>query len=644
MKIFVLFLLLCVPTFALNAHVPSTVLNNIPFNIVVDVNEIKPIMVLCDGQIVANVTANQTGEYAFPLKLSQLGTHKIVVRQAETTLILRTHVIPGILSIIPPIASIGCSIIVKNPQISLFLGVFVGVSILSNYNFAFGLVDSLNYCIPAISDNFAIVLFGLMLGGILSLLRESGGVLGLKKLLRPITKNKRQALLVSILVSIIMSFDDYACVLLTGGVMKDILKAANISPVKQAFMFNVPAMSLPAIFPMSSWVGMQISSFKSLFTEDTDVYSLLLSSIPYNFYPIFMAVFMSSLAFFQHDFSAMHTSEWMHFLEKNPQVRSEHQCPSSVASSCLARFVHSDDVVVEIDHDKRPVTVDDADRPSENVKVIHSLRALVPILLTNFSILTSLLIQGYLQLKQQRTDAAETNQTVVDVTFSNILRNGNYFDALIWGTTVGTFAALVCTCFDKKYWEHPLKILDLYWKGMSDMLGLFVILLFAWGLGAVCGELHTGDFIISSTGGLLKGAVLPVITTVISAVVAFGTGGAFGTMAIMFPLVVPVAQISNKNYILRSSVAAVLSGAAIGSNISPINDTLQMAALITETNGTNVIHNQLPYVMVVSIISVVCGVLPVGMGVLNVWVGLALGSTVCVLTVFLFGRSSVVSA
>ena len=77
------------------------------------------------------------------------------------------------------------------------------------------------------------------------------------------------------------------------------------------------------------------------------------------------------------------------------------------------------------------------------------------------------------------------------------------------------------------------------------------------------------------TNGALDYRMLPTLTFIVSVLIAFATGTSWGTMTIMFPLVlVPAYEASDGNAnIFYGVTAAIFAGAVAGDHCSPISDT-----------------------------------------------------------------------
>ena len=81
--------------------------------------------------------------------------------------------------------------------------------------------------------------------------------------------------------------------------------------------------------------------------------------------------------------------------------------------------------------------------------------------------------------------------------------------------------------------------MDAMIEGFKSMLLAVLVLILAWGIGRITGELHTADFVVGITTGVLSPHWLPVLVFLAAAALSFATGTSWGTMAILMPLVIP---------------------------------------------------------------------------------------------------------
>jgi Na+/H+ antiporter NhaC len=135
----------------------------------------------------------------------------------------------------------------------------------------------------------------------------------------------------------------------------------------------------------------------------------------------------------------------------------------------------------------------------------------------------------------------------------------------------------------------------------------------------------------------LDPSLLPTLSFIISALMALATGTSWGTMSIMFPLLMRATYVSSDGdpRIVYSTVAGILSGAVAGDHVSPISDTTVLSALACECQLMAHVRTQMPYAVVVSIVSILFGTLPYGRGAWHNMVGISLGTVVLIAFVYL---------
>ena len=121
--------------------------------------------------------------------------------------------------------------------------------------------------------------------------------------------------------------------------------------------------------------------------------------------------------------------------------------------------------------------------------------------------------------------------------------------------------------------------------------------------------------------------MLPTLSFVIAIFIAFSTGTSWGTMTIMFPLVlVPSYNASNGDPVIFYGVTAgILAGAVAGDHASPISDTTILSSMACECQILQHVKTQAPYAIVVAIWSILVGTIPSGRATFANWVSILLG-------------------
>jgi Na+/H+ antiporter NhaC len=155
--------------------------------------------------------------------------------------------------------------------------------------------------------------------------------------------------------------------------------------------------------------------------------------------------------------------------------------------------------------------------------------------------------------------------------------------------------------------------------GIQSMLMAVVILVLAWGLGGVTGAMGTGPYLASLLQDTLPLTLLPGLVFIVAALTAFSTGTSWGTMAILFPVVIPLAVAmgagvgfaGGEHYaILLGTMSSVMAGAVFGDHSSPISDTTVLSSMSSACDLVDHVRTQLPYALVVAAVALAVGEIP----------------------------------
>lgn len=214
----------------------------------------------------------------------------------------------------------------------------------------------------------------------------------------------------------------------------------------------------------------------------------------------------------------------------------------------------------------------------------------------------------------------------------------NSVGSLVWSTLAANLLAIgmplcCCRCGGGRRgaaaWRDELGTTMESWvEGVKDVIEATLILFLAWGLGKVVSDLHTADFVASLLSGHLPVGLLSPASMLISMVVSFGVGSAWGTMGILIPLVAPLAwQLSDRSLdVLLANIGGVMGGAVFGNVASPLADTSVLSAMIARCSMLEHVASQSTYTVVAAAVGLLGAALPVGLGLCPI--GLAL--VVCI--------------
>ncbi|MCK6519570.1 Na+/H+ antiporter NhaC family protein, partial [Myxococcota bacterium] len=214
----------------------------------------------------------------------------------------------------------------------------------------------------------------------------------------------------------------------------------------------------------------------------------------------------------------------------------------------------------------------------------------------------------------------------------------NGYDAMLKSSLAGLICAGALAALGRAL---PFgELFDAGLKGAALLFDALVVLFLAWSLGAGINALDAAGYLIGALQSSLAPELLPTLVFLLCAAISFATGTSFGTMAIVMPLVVPLSfAITDDPLIPLVASGAVLSGACWGDHCSPISDTTVLSSVGTRCDLMAHVRTQLPYALVVGVISVFFGTLPAGYGV-SPWLLLPLGAVACALTVRLLGKTA----
>jgi Na+/H+ antiporter NhaC len=181
---------------------------------------------------------------------------------------------------------------------------------------------------------------------------------------------------------------------------------------------------------------------------------------------------------------------------------------------------------------------------------------------------------------------------------------------------------------------------------MRAMLLAGVILILAWSLSNVTEVLGTAYYLSHLLEGNLRPEFLPVLVFLTAASISFATGTSWGTMAILVPLVIPLAVDmgggagfdAGAHYsLLLGSISSVLAGAIFGDHCSPISDTTVMSSMATACDHVDHVRTQLPYALTVALVGMAVGDIPTAFGMSPV-ISYALGAAILFALLRFYGK------
>lgn len=528
------------------------------------------------------------------------------------------------ISLIPPVVAIGLALITREVVLSLFAGIWIGALFLVGFDPFAGTAHSLDVMIDALidRDHIAIIVFSLFLGGMVGVMARGGGNQGIVEVLSRFASNRQRGQLFSWISALFIFFDDYANTLIRGNALRPMTDRLNISREKLAYIVDSTAAPLAVSAVITTWIGFEITQIQNSLGALADLtadpvlatqlqagaenaFIIFLHSLPYLFYPILALVFVLMTIIMKKEFGPMLTAERRAFTGGGV-IR-----PGSMPAA---------DTSLEV---LQPVK----DKPR---RWFNSALPVISVILVALWGLYSTGVSGL-----------EPGER----TITNIIGDADPFAALLWASFAGSLVAIALVVFQRILTVS--QALESWVGGMQSMLVAIIILILAWGLGGITGEIGTGTYLASLLEDSLPLALLPGLVFFIAAVTAFSTGTSWGTMAILFPVVIPlsvamgagVGFAGGEHYaILLGAISSVMAGAVFGDHCSPISDTTVLSSMSSACDLVDHVRTQLPYALVVAVVALIVGELPAAFEWIHpVW-GLITGFIILYLILRFYGK------
>jgi Na+/H+ antiporter NhaC len=608
-------------TDAFNFNVQDVVVQHIPVQIEVFIPK-----AYIDSIGRALITINDSTAVIIPLDGKFIFT-KVFHQKEELTIgigsIIQTkkiNPIPIWTSVLPPLIAILFALLFREVYSALFTGLLVGSVIITYYQgfpffmaLFYGLFSIIDvYIIQSLNDyaHLSIIVFSLMIGAMVTLISQNGGMQGVVNILARYAHSPRSGQLVTWMLGMAIFFDDYANTLIVGNTMRPVTDRLKISREKLSYIVDSTAAPVAALALTTTWIGIELAYIQEGINAiglNESAYMIFVQSLTTRFYPILTLVFVIIIIFKGRDFGPMLKAERNARLgiidEKNKTHQPESELPSTILSK--ARWYNAG----------------------------------IPVILVVFVTFTGLIITGWDWEIWNNPDISYFTK------FMEIVGRSDSYKALLWASFTGMFVAISLTVSQRIF--NFRKSIEYILKGFSTMLPAVLILILAWSLALITQNMHTADFLARVLTNMhLSPYVLPAITFVLAALIAFSTGSSWGTMAILYPLILPVSWIVSQENgldydaslaIFNNVVSSILAGSVFGDHCSPISDTTILSSLASSCNHIEHVRTQLPYALIVGVVGTLFGTLPAAYGV-PFYILFPLNIAILYLIVVVFGK------
>lgn len=512
-------------------------------------------------------------------------------------------------SILPPLVAIILALVTRETLVSLFAGIWIGVTILKT-NVIEGFLSTLDtYLVGSLADtsHASILLFTLGFGGMIGVISANGGMRGIVDIAIKHAKTRRQGQITTVLMGVIVFFDDYANTLLVGNMMRPLTDKLRISREKLSYLVDSTAAPVASLAVISTWSIFQMSLLNGPYEQfgiTESPYITFLRSIPYSFYCLLTLVFILMNTFTRREYGPMYKAERRTI--QTGAVMQPGANPMADTSQIESKEIFS--------------------------KSSHWSNAIMPIIGVVSIAMLGLIVTGM-----------RTLEAGMEPSLRNIVGGADSYAALMWGSYSAGIIAIIITVSRKILSLHDA--VNAWLTGAKSMLLGCAVLVLAWTLGKVSEDLGTAEFLVSVSSNFLTPQILPAIIFLTAAAISFSTGTSWATMSILVPIVMPMAlQLiqGSPNEVVASPIfvstfAAILSGSVLGDHCSPISDTTILSSTASGSDHIDHVRTQLPYSLTVGIVALIVGYLVIGYGG-SLSISLIMGVIILFIILMIFGK------
>ena len=502
---------------------------------------------------------------------------------------------PSILSLLPPVVTIGLAIATRRILLALGIGVVLGALMYSQWNILESIsliaevAGGLIIAEGAIAEEMYILAFVVLLGVLTSFIYISGGLQAVSEWAITKVKTRFQAQLVPYVLGIVIFFDDAFSSLVGGNVSRTITDPHRISRAKLSYIVDSTAAPVIILVPISGWAAFIAATMTEILNRNEVTafsgYEAFLGTIPTNYYAITAILFVFAVAYFGLNFGPMRKHE-RRAVEEGDLVDTSHGFVPGEANRNLPT--------------------------REDGKV----RDLVLPVVTLIGV--TLILALWIGISN--TDGA--------ITPMQILANTDVIISLFYG---GLAACVLSGAMLLLKRTPANRVATAAVSGARSMLLAAAVLFLAWMTAEIIALLGVGEYLAGLIGGGLAFSLLPALLFVLACFISFSLGSTFGTFGLILPIAAGIV-VSVDLSLLIPAFGAVLAGAIFGDHTSPLSDTTILSSVGSGIHLIDHVTTQMPYALVCAGASL-AGYMVLGF-TRNITVGLLTALAVFVVAVF----------
>jgi Na+/H+ antiporter NhaC len=564
------------------------------------------------------------------------------VRGAEQAALLNASRLVGRWwSVLPPLIAVLMAICFQRLLLALFSAIWLGAALQTGFLPHSATWMALRtYLVGTTLDTFNLYIIGftITLVGSVHIVLKMGGLAGLLERFRGLAGSRRSTQAATGLMGLAVFFDDYANTIVIGSTMRPLTDHLKISREKLAYLVDSTSAPVAGLAIISTWIGYEVGLFTELSAQlgmGRSGYDIFFDIMSLRFYCIFTLSFVFIVALTNRDFGPMLAAE-RRALHEGHVLRPGSKPLTNVAAERL-----------------EPA----ADIPK------RWYNAVIPVALMLTMTMLGMYWSGWSGQAPGPTAIPSVGavwageSSVGDVlagwsaaagglvswrTWRDAFSGADNAKVLFWGAMLTSIIAFGMATAQRLL--TPRKAAAAWASAVPGMWMAVAILMHAWSIRAVCDDLGTSIYLVGAVQDLIAPQLLPIITFLIAAAIAFATGTSWGTMGLLLPAMIPLAyQMTygqpGGELIVLLCFGAVLDGAIFGDHCSPISDTTVMSSIASASDHLDHVRTQMPYAVVTMSVAALVGYIGVAFG-LPVIAALPLGILTLVGVMMLVGKQA----
>ena len=471
----------------------------------------------------------------------------------------------GFLSVLPPVIAIILALRTKQVYVALIFGIWFSWLIMSDWNLLTGSLATVEGMVDVFKSegNTRTIMFSALVGALLLFIQYSRGVEGFINRLNVLIRyfEEKQSGYSRVMVQILAMFtgillfvETSISSLTVGTLYRPVFDKLRIPREKLAYIADSSSAPTSILIPFNAW-GAFIMGL--LLTQNIDnPFSMLLSSIAFNFYPFLALIILTLVIVTGRDIGPMARAE------RRTRDTGKHMNEGSkpMISETITSY-----------------------EPKEGVPA-RAYNMVVPLMTMVLMMPVNLAYTGW--------DKVESYSSFADHV-SKAIGQGSGSSSVLYAVLASILVAMIM--YRVQGIMKLREMVDLTLKGISELMPLALLMLLAFAIGDACNQLGTGAYVANWSKEWLSPQYLPAIVFVISSFIAFSTGTSWGTFAIMLAISIPMAEVHQAE--LTLVIAATLGGGIFGDHCSPISDTSIISSMASASDHIDHVQTQLPYAL-----------------------------------------------